>query len=223
MADRNYYVICDDNCKFEGMTKEQILAAIAEVTGATPTQIDDAFITKIKEQNRNSPLKFWVGTNAQYNELTPVDGVFYIITDADPLTDIQSQIDGLDTQITAAGTLLNYVGEEVATLMANGTDTLIADDNGWTVQKFANGLVQAWTNSTITIESGANNSQDITLPSSIDLAYSMKGFVHATSIAIDAPAYFVRASAGGDVTCYLSRKNTTNIGYYDVFIVGRWK
>ena len=53
MSERNYYVLCDDNCRFESMTKEQIIAAIAEATGHTPEDIDAAFITRIKEQNKN--------------------------------------------------------------------------------------------------------------------------------------------------------------------------
>lgn len=67
MADRKYYVLCDSNCKFESMTKEQIITAIAEATGNTPTDIDAAFITKIKDQNKNSDMRFWVGTQAEYN------------------------------------------------------------------------------------------------------------------------------------------------------------
>lgn len=82
--ERNYYVLCDDNCRFEGMTKEQIIAAIAEATGETPTHIDDAFITKIKEKNANDPLMFWIGTSAQYNAISVKDSdTFYIVTDDD--------------------------------------------------------------------------------------------------------------------------------------------
>lgn len=66
---RNYYVLCENNCKFPAMTAEQTMAAIAEATGNTPTNIDDAFITKIKEKNANNNLTFWVGTTAQYNAL----------------------------------------------------------------------------------------------------------------------------------------------------------
>ena len=47
MAERIYYVISKDNCQFEGLTKEQVFAAIAEATGNTPTKVDEAFITKI--------------------------------------------------------------------------------------------------------------------------------------------------------------------------------
>lgn len=80
MSERNYYVICDDNCKFEGMTKEQVYDAIAEATGSTPTPVDEAFITKVKEQNANHSIKFWKGTEAQYNALTEKDtDTVYII------------------------------------------------------------------------------------------------------------------------------------------------
>lgn len=68
-----YYVLNDDDCRFEGMTKEQTIAAIAEATGNTPTGVDAAFITKIKEQNANASMKVWVGTRAQYNALATKD------------------------------------------------------------------------------------------------------------------------------------------------------
>lgn len=83
MSERNYYVICDDNCKFEGMTKEQIYDAIAEATGTTPTPVDEAFITKIKEQNANHNLKMWKGTEAQYAALQTKDtDTVYIVGSA---------------------------------------------------------------------------------------------------------------------------------------------
>ena len=94
MADeRKFYVYCDDDCKFESMTKEQIIAAIAEATGNTPTEIDNAFITKIKEMNAGKSVMFWVGTEAEFNALSPApevktirikiseDGMLYICND----------------------------------------------------------------------------------------------------------------------------------------------
>lgn len=101
--ERNYYVICDDNCRFPSMTSEQILEAIAEATGETPTHIDDAFITKIKEQNRNGQLKLWVGTNAEYNAIeTPDNDVLYIITDASEYGDIESRIESAEGRLDTA-------------------------------------------------------------------------------------------------------------------------
>ena len=69
MADRKYYVLSESNCKFESMTKEQIIAAIAEATGNTPTDVDAAFITKVKEQNKNADMRIWVGSEAEYNAI----------------------------------------------------------------------------------------------------------------------------------------------------------
>ena len=90
MADRNYFVFDSDNCKFEGMTKEQIIAAIVEATGVSPSSIDDAFITKIKELNKNQNLKFWIGTTAEYNALEEYEpNCFYIFSDSDELSEIE--------------------------------------------------------------------------------------------------------------------------------------
>jgi hypothetical protein len=67
--ERIYYCFCADGCKFETLTKEQIIAAIAEATGNIVTDVDGAFITMLKEQNAGAAIKLWVGTQAQYNAL----------------------------------------------------------------------------------------------------------------------------------------------------------
>ena len=41
------------------------------------------------EQNQQKPLKFWVGTKAEYEAMIPEDNVFYIFTDSDELYTIQ--------------------------------------------------------------------------------------------------------------------------------------
>lgn len=64
---KKYYCLCGSNCKYETMTKEQIIAAIAEATGNIVTDIDGAFITMLKEQNAGKSIKLWVGTQAEYN------------------------------------------------------------------------------------------------------------------------------------------------------------
>lgn len=88
--DRKFYVICADDCRIEGMSKEQIFAAIAEATGKTPTEVDAAFITQIKESNAGKNLYFWLGTQAQYNALAVKDhtSCFYILTDCLPYADV---------------------------------------------------------------------------------------------------------------------------------------
>ena len=83
MATPIVYVICDNNCKFESMTKEQILAAIVQaVNEGTIGDIDTGFITTVKTIN-GTPLSFFVGTQAEYNELSEEQqkDLFAIITD----------------------------------------------------------------------------------------------------------------------------------------------
>jgi hypothetical protein len=99
MSERNYYVLCDSNCKFPAMTAEQVLAAIAEATGKTPTHVDDAFITKIREMNANANLKFWFGEEYEYNALVAngsiaADTVYCIKKDGVAL--IRTPIRGID-------------------------------------------------------------------------------------------------------------------------------
>lgn len=99
-----YYVLAEGNNLFEGMTKEQIIAAIAEATGTTPTSVDAAFITKIKEQNKNQAIKFWIGTTAEYNALEEYEpNCFYIFSDSDEMNDIiEAAENAAEAKITEA-------------------------------------------------------------------------------------------------------------------------
>ena len=95
MADEiTYYVLRADNCRFEGMTKEQILAAITQaVETGTIQNVDTGFVTKIKEQNSGSAVTLWVGTRAQYNALvTKEPNCIYIVTDDDTISTMQNAI-----------------------------------------------------------------------------------------------------------------------------------
>ena len=82
MADRKYYVMCDSGCKFESMTKEQILTAITQaVNEGTVGNIDTGFSTTIKTVN-GKPLKFFFGTQSEYEALTVEErkNLFALIT-----------------------------------------------------------------------------------------------------------------------------------------------
>ena len=82
MATPTVYVICDKNCKFEGMTKEQILTAITQaVNNGSIGNIDTGFITTVKTIT-GTPLKFFVGEQSEYEALTESDrkNLFAIIT-----------------------------------------------------------------------------------------------------------------------------------------------
>lgn len=109
MANRKYYVFCENRCLFEGMTKEQTLAAIEQaVTTGEIKDVDAGFITKVKEQNKNVALKFWVGTQTEYNAIeTKENNCFYIITDDTAKEDIETAIENLQREIN---TLNEYVG-----------------------------------------------------------------------------------------------------------------
>ncbi len=82
MSTPKFYVLCDQNCKYEGMSKEQILAAIVQaVEGGTIGEVDTGFITTIKTIT-GTPLQFFVGTQAEYDALTAEQrkNLFAIIT-----------------------------------------------------------------------------------------------------------------------------------------------
>lgn len=103
MADTpKVYVICDQNCKFESMTKEQILTAIMQaINSGTIENIDSGFIQTIKTIN-NVPLKFFVGSQTDYNVLSATDkeNLFAIITDDTTKEDLTKTINELITEIS---------------------------------------------------------------------------------------------------------------------------
>lgn len=98
---RTYYVISDDNCKFESMTREQILAAITQaIEQGEISDIDTGFVTKLKEMNRNNALKFWIGTTAEYNAIqTKETNCFYILSDDTELEDIETEINNFRSEL----------------------------------------------------------------------------------------------------------------------------
>lgn len=91
---KNYYVLCDDDCRYEGMTSEQILAAIEQsLEQGYVSDPDSAVISKIKEIRADGTAQIWLGTEAQFNAISPApsvgytfvrigaDGIMYICTD----------------------------------------------------------------------------------------------------------------------------------------------
>lgn len=120
MSERKFYVICSDDCLFEGMTKEQILTAIQQaVTNGYVSDPDAAVIGKIKEINKGGAAQVWVGTEAEYNAINPgaisgivrigADGKMYFCTD-------DSTLEGWhDKTVTDAG-------NKAASVLANKLD-----------------------------------------------------------------------------------------------------
>ncbi len=103
--ERRYYVHSDDNCRFESMTKEQILAAITQaVEGHSIADVDTGFVQVLKEQNHGAGLKFWIGSTAEYNALQSIDqDCFYILTDDTELEDMESDIESFRADIAEMG------------------------------------------------------------------------------------------------------------------------
>lgn len=97
MPERVYFCFCGDNCKFETMTKEQIITAIYEAALYGQIQnIDDGFITKVKEQNKGETLTFWLGTTAEFNAIEEEDPkCFYIKTDDTAFEDMAKEIEAI--------------------------------------------------------------------------------------------------------------------------------
>lgn len=96
------YVICDQNCKFEGMTKEQILTAITQaVNNGTIGNLDTGFITTIKTIT-GTPLKFFVGEQSEYEALTDdqKENLFAIITNDETKNGILTILETLQTNYT---------------------------------------------------------------------------------------------------------------------------
>lgn len=104
-----YYVICDDDCKYEGMTKEQILSAIEQgLAQGYVSDPDSAVFSKIKEICANAATQIWVGTEAQFNAISPApavgksvvrvgtDGVMYLCSDDSTLNDLSEHLSNKD-------------------------------------------------------------------------------------------------------------------------------
>lgn len=88
-----YYVFDEKLCKFESMTKEQIINAIAQATGVTPSDVDQGFISTIIENNRSSSIHVWKGTRAEYNALaTKSFNTLYVIDDDTTIADLTATV-----------------------------------------------------------------------------------------------------------------------------------
>lgn len=96
------YVICDQNCKFEGMTKEQIFTAIMQaVETGEIGDINAGFVQTIKTIN-GVPLKFFVGTQSLYDTLSEEDkqNLFALITDDTSSEELMQYLNGLADRVS---------------------------------------------------------------------------------------------------------------------------
>lgn len=123
MPTPTYYVFDAANNKYESLTKEQILAAITEAIETHQiTDVDTGFVTTIKEQNRQTPLKFWIGTTAEYNAIAnPPTDTFYILSDDKELEDIQATVDEVQAIVSNMADDVDDIEEDLETAEGNIT------------------------------------------------------------------------------------------------------
>ena len=108
-----YFVYDENKCKAEGMTKEQIINAIAEATGVTPQHVDEGFITTIKETNHNHSIHIWKGTAAEFAVLPSLDDdTFYIISDDTTIQDIESALEETQQSLSDVTETVNDLSED---------------------------------------------------------------------------------------------------------------
>ena len=133
MADTpKVYVLCDANCKWEGMTKEQILTAITQaVNEGTVGDCDTGFVQTIKTIN-GQPLKFFVGEQSEYEALTDLDkdNLFAIITNDATKDGIMRAIADLEQGFSDVQNNLNAFKNEI--------------ESGYIVVGKANALSNGW-------------------------------------------------------------------------------
>ena len=101
MAERKYYALCANNCKYETLTKEQILTAIQQAAETGEIKdVDTGFVTTIKEKNHGVGLTFWIGTTAEYNAIeTKAENCFYICTDDVTGDELKKDIEELKASV----------------------------------------------------------------------------------------------------------------------------
>ena len=136
MADTpRVYVFCDHNCKYEGLTKEQILTAIYQaVNDGIITDINAGFIQTIKTIN-NTALKFFVGSQSEYDALPEMDkqNLFAIITDDTTREDMTAFLEDLKRLIDELEIKHKELSErmlKVVTYTPTADSPLYAGDNG---------------------------------------------------------------------------------------------
>lgn len=136
-GDNKVYVLDDGANKHEGMTKSEIMDTIVEMmeTGQVTGGI---YIDAVKEQNAGESLKFWVGTQAQYEALPEIDPyIDYKITDANTLQEIDAALTQLKKQLTSGAFKVKsaYTADDVKTSINGKAISEIFESDGKTAKK----------------------------------------------------------------------------------------
>lgn len=139
MAERTFYVVCKDDCLTEGMSKEQILTAIEQsLEQGYVSNPDSAVFSKIKEIRANGTAQIWIGTEAQFNAISPAptigksvvrigeNDVMYICSDDSTLNDLSNHLN--DKNNPHGVTFKQVAGADVLPISKGGTDASNAAD-----------------------------------------------------------------------------------------------
>lgn len=107
------YALDEGKNNFQTMTKEQILSAINQkISSGSIANIDDAFITKIKEMNAGALVQLWIGTQAEFEALSEKkEDTLYILSDDPTVNDIESSISSLEQSVSDVGHNNTYLNE----------------------------------------------------------------------------------------------------------------
>lgn len=150
-----YYVFDDAKNLFEGMTREQIVNAIANATGLTPEEIDaDVITSAIKEQNAQKNVNLWIGTQNEYNAIAaPDENTLYVVTDPHETNELQSQINQLQSEVdnivaasttNASGYIIEKLESDPQPLVYNSTFQWYEVANNFVVPEGAEILEYCW-------------------------------------------------------------------------------
>ena len=138
----NVYGICDNNCKHPVYTREEVLAILQQAINDGTLQnidADAAAIKKVMSENGGADVKFWTGTEAEFNALDPApnatffiprraaDGTVYICIDDTKISSmptaeqVQAAIDGTEKAENAANEAKTAAEAAQGTANAAGT------------------------------------------------------------------------------------------------------
>ena len=123
---KKYYCYCDSNCKYETLTKEQILTAIQQaVEGQQIIDPNGGVISKVKELHTGDHVTFWVGSRAEYNALqgNVERNCIYIINDDTSGDDLNKKLKELEEKANASGKNNACSFDPKLTLAATGGTT----------------------------------------------------------------------------------------------------
>lgn len=219
MADRKYYCFCDSNCKYETLTREQILTAITQAVETGKVQdCDTGFITSVKTIN-GFPLRFFVGTQSEYETLgeSQKRNLFAIITNDTSKEALFEAIEGIRSEFDAytKGIAEGRIVVPKATSAVNATDCINAtnavsaekatkDGNGNTISETYGNFKNS-----VTVQASGS----YTLPS--EGYYHIKAFVTST----DTVDFGIIEYNGTDVEkCLPFVKSGNSVAYYTLRI-----